>query len=96
MVYRPPKVTETWYDNKENVAELAEFLVGTEQIVSSEDLLDLFENPERYTSVWNLYQKEILGQVGPPLNGLVIITPTRMPPHDNVLPIFAALATIPS
>lgn len=94
MVYKPPKTLEVWYNNKENVAELAEFLVGTEQIGTSDDLLDLFEHPGRYTEVWNLYQKEILGQAGPPLNG--ITKPVRMPPYDHVLPIFAALATIPS
>ena len=94
MVYKVPKKFEIWYDKKENVAELAEFLVGTEQIATSEDLLDLFEHPERYTEVWNLYQKEILGQAGPPLNGRT--KPVHMPPYDHVLPIFAALTTIPS
>lgn len=92
MVYKPPKMPKVWYDNKENVAELAEFLVSTEQIESSDDLLDLFEYPERYNEVWNLYQKEILGQAGPPLNG--ITKPVRMPPYDHILPIFAAMATV--
>lgn len=94
MVYKEPKMPKVWHDNKENVAELAQFLVGTEQITSSEDLLDLFESPERYTDVWNLYQKEILGQAGPPLNG--INKPVRMPHYDAILPIFAALSTIPN
>ncbi len=62
--------------------------------MSSEDLLDLFERPDRYTDVWHLYQKEILGHAGPTLDG--ITRPIRVAPYDHVLPIFAALATIPS
>lgn len=50
-----------WYRYETKVMELAEFLVQSEEIKSTDELLDYFKHPERYTGVWNIYEKEILG-----------------------------------
>ncbi len=50
-----------WYEDEKKVMELAEFLVQSEEISSTEELLEYFKRPERYTEVWNIYEKEILG-----------------------------------
>ncbi len=51
-----------WYEDEKNVIELAEFLVQSDEIISTEELLEYFKHPERYTGVWNIYEKEILGK----------------------------------
>ncbi len=58
-----------WYENEKKVIELAEFLVHSEEITSTEELLEYFRHPEKYTGVWNIYEKEILGTI-PTLSGL--------------------------
>ena len=50
-----------WYEEEKKVMELAEFLVHSGEIVSTDELLEYFKHPERYTGVWNIYEKEILG-----------------------------------
>ena len=52
---------DLWYEDTEKVMELAEFLVESEQLETASDLLDYFEDPEKYTDIWELYQEEILG-----------------------------------
>ena len=63
-----------WYRYETKVIELAEFLVQSEEIKSTDELLDYFKHPERYTGVWNIYEKEILGNepisIGPLKKGL--------------------------
>lgn len=54
-------MTKEWYVNIRNVFELAEFMVGSDQITSARELLEYFKHPEKYTEVWNLYQIEIHG-----------------------------------
>jgi hypothetical protein len=50
-----------WYRYETKVIELAEFLVQSDEIKNTDELLDYFKHPERYTGVWNIYEKEILG-----------------------------------
>jgi len=50
-----------WYEEEKKVIELAEFLVQSEEIISTDELLEYFKHPERYTDVWNIYEKEMLG-----------------------------------
>jgi hypothetical protein len=50
-----------WYDDEKKVIELAEFLVQSVEIVDTEELLEYFKHPDRYTEVWNIYEKEMLG-----------------------------------
>lgn len=50
-----------WYRDEKKVIELAEFLVHSEEIVDTDELLEYFKHPERYTDVWNIYEREILG-----------------------------------
>lgn len=50
-----------WYEDEKKVMELAEFLVQSEEIASLDELLEYFKHPERYTEVWNIYEKEMLG-----------------------------------
>ncbi len=52
-----------WYEDEKKVIELAEFLVHSNEIISTEELLEYFKHPERYTGVWNIYEKEILGKI---------------------------------
>jgi hypothetical protein len=54
---------DSWFQNKENVIELAEFLVESEQLTTAEELLEYFKNPDRYDEVWNMYQEEIIGNI---------------------------------
>lgn len=51
-----------WYENEKNVIELAEFLVQSEEISTTDDLLDFFKYPYKYTEVWNIYEEQILGK----------------------------------
>ena len=57
-----------WYEDEKKVIELAEFLTQSEEISTVDELLDYFKHPEKYTDVWNIYEKEILGK--PVSNGL--------------------------
>jgi hypothetical protein len=50
-----------WYEDKDNLLELAEFLIESGQLETDDEILDYFEHPEKYTEVWKLYQKEIAG-----------------------------------
>lgn len=50
-----------WYEDEKRVIELAEFLVQSEEMKSIDELLEYFKHPERYTDVWNIYEKEMLG-----------------------------------
>jgi hypothetical protein len=52
-----------WYEDENKVIELAEFLVVSVEIASADELLEYFKHPDRYTEVWNIYEKEILGDV---------------------------------
>ncbi len=52
-----------WYLNIKNVLELAEFMVESDQITGSRELLEYFKHPEKYTEVWELYQSEIHGKI---------------------------------
>lgn len=50
-----------WYKIKENVVELIFFLIDIEQITTPVEVLDLVDHPMKYTDVWTLYRKEIMG-----------------------------------
>ena len=50
-----------WYKDEKKVIELAEFLTDSGKITSTDELLEYFKYPEKYTEVWNIYEKEILG-----------------------------------
>lgn len=50
-----------WYEDESKVIELAEFLVQSVEIESADELLEYFKHPDRYTEVWNIYEKEMLG-----------------------------------
>jgi len=78
MVHEKP-----WYEDKNKVLELAEFMVDTEEITTARELLDYFKNPSKYTEVWKLYEEEI-GERSKSSNE-----------KPSSLPIFAALAIIP-
>lgn len=54
-------MNDLWYEDTDKVMELAEFLIESEQLETASDLLDYFEDPEKYTDIWELYQEEILG-----------------------------------
>jgi len=56
-----PHMHHEWYRYETKVMELAEFLVQSEEIASTDELLEYFKDPKRYTAVWNIYEKEILG-----------------------------------
>ncbi len=51
-----------WYVDEKNVIELAEFLVQSEEISTTDELLDFFKYPEKYTDVWKIYEEQILGK----------------------------------
>lgn len=51
-----------WYEDEKNVMELAEFLVQSTEISTTDELLDFFKYPEKYTDVWNIYAEQILGR----------------------------------
>jgi hypothetical protein len=53
---------KNWYEDEKKVIELAEFLVRSVEIVGVDELLEYFKHPDRYTEVWNIYEKEILGK----------------------------------
>ena len=50
-----------WYEDEKKVIELAEFLVQSVELESTEELLEYFKHPEMYTEVWNIYEKGMLG-----------------------------------
>jgi hypothetical protein len=50
-----------WYEDEKKVIELAEFLVQSVEIADTDELLEYFKHPDRYTEVWNIYEKEMLG-----------------------------------
>jgi hypothetical protein len=52
-----------WYEDEKKVIELAEFLVQSVEIVDINELLEYFKHPDRYTDVWNIYEKEMLGAI---------------------------------
>lgn len=51
-----------WYEEEKNMIELAEFLVQSKEISTTDELLDFFKHPEKYTEVWNIYEEQILGR----------------------------------
>lgn len=54
---------KNWYEDEKKVIELAEFLVRSVEIESVDELLEYFKHPDRYTEVWNIYEKETFGTV---------------------------------
>ena len=52
-----------WYQDEKKVIELAEFLTESGQIKTTDELIEYFKHPSKYTEVWDIYQKEILGTV---------------------------------
>ena len=56
-----------WHEDEKKVIELAEFLVQSVEIVNVDELLEYFKHPDRYTEVWNIYEKEMLGTIPTPL-----------------------------
>ncbi len=51
-----------WYEDEKNVIELAEFLVQSTEISTTDELLDFIKHPEKYTEVWDIYEEQILGK----------------------------------
>lgn len=80
-------MTNEWYKDPKKIMELAEFLVETEELDTAKLLLDYFKNPERYTDVWILYQKEIQGDTSSTGGHK-----DKWSSDSNLLPIFLALA----
>jgi hypothetical protein len=54
---------KNWYEDEKKVIELAEFLVRSVEIENVDELLEYFKHPDKYTEVWNIYEKEMLGTV---------------------------------
>lgn len=54
-----------WYRYETKVTELAEFLVQSGEISTTDELLEYFKDPKKYTGVWNIYEKEMLGIESP-------------------------------
>jgi hypothetical protein len=52
-----------WYEDEKKVIELAEFLIQSVEIVDTDELLEYFKHPDRYTEVWKIYEKEMLGTI---------------------------------
>lgn len=52
-------VEKPWYDDKNKVLELAEFMVDAEEMTTAKELLDYFKNPGKYNEVWKIYEEEI-------------------------------------
>ena len=52
-----------WYKEPANVLELREFLIDSESFVDNEEVHKFLQSPEKYTEIWNLYQKEIVGPI---------------------------------
>ena len=52
-----------WYEDEKKVIELAEFLVRSVEIETADELLEYFKHPDRYTEVWKIYEKDMLGAV---------------------------------
>ncbi len=50
-----------WYSDHNKIWELAEFLIGVGEINTAEELLYFLYHPDKYTEVWVVYQKEIMG-----------------------------------
>lgn len=71
-----------WYEDKNKVLELAEFMVDAEEMTTARELLDYFKNPIKYNEVWKLYEEEI-GERSKSSNE-----------KSSSLPVFAALEMI--
>jgi hypothetical protein len=56
-------MTTNWYEEEKKVIELAEFLVRSVEIESADELLEYFKHPDRYTEVWKIYEKDMLGTI---------------------------------
>lgn len=54
-------MTTNWYEDEKKVIELAEFLVRSVEIETADELLEYFKHPDRYTEVWKIYEKDMLG-----------------------------------
>lgn len=50
-----------WYQNKDNVLRLLDFLIGAELIIDKEEVIYFSEHPDRYGDVFIIYAKEIMG-----------------------------------
>ena len=50
-----------WFQNKANVLSLLDFLIGAELIVSADDVIFYYKNLEKYTAVFLIYAREIMG-----------------------------------
>lgn len=50
-----------WYNNRSNVLSLLDFLIGAELIDNAEDVIQFSKHPERYSDVYTIYEREILG-----------------------------------
>lgn len=50
-----------WFENKSNIVGLLDFLIGAEQITTKEEVIHFSKHPERYTDVFVIYAREILG-----------------------------------
>jgi len=48
-----------WYNSQQEVLGLADFMVGSGEMKSADELLHYFKNPEEYTEVYILYLREI-------------------------------------
>ena len=50
-----------WYNNKANVLNLLDFLVGAELITTKDEVIEYSQHPEYYTDVFVIFAHEILG-----------------------------------
>jgi hypothetical protein len=50
-----------WYNNKDNVLNLLDFLIGAELITTKDEVIEFSRHPEYYTDVFAIFAREIMG-----------------------------------
>jgi hypothetical protein len=48
-----------WYESGRNLLELCVFLVQTQELNTTDEIIHFLSHPEVYSDVWSLYVKEI-------------------------------------
>lgn len=54
-------MNKEWYNDRNNVLSLLDFLIGAELIIDADEVIEFSKHPERYSHVYSIYEREILG-----------------------------------
>lgn len=50
-----------WYNDNKSIWDLAIFLIEIDEINTADQLLYYLYHPDKYTDVWTIYQRQIIG-----------------------------------